>query len=74
MESLASMPVLGWVALAAFVGFVAWRVIATRDKAQHQAVAEHHPTRVETPNSSNTTRPCNNGRFFLLTLCESMLL
>jgi len=32
MESLASMPVLGWVALAAFVGFVAWRVIATRDK------------------------------------------
>ena len=32
MESLASMPVLGWVALAAFVGFVAWRVVATRDK------------------------------------------
>ena len=45
MESLASMPVLGWVALAAFVGFVAWRVVKAKNKPPGTGVGGTPPNK-----------------------------
>ena len=43
MESLADMPTLGWVALAVFVGFVAWKVIKSQNKGSTDAVGGPPP-------------------------------